>query len=128
MDEEFERAIEFLSRYEAEYHPRKPVSGASYNRIMTVHERMANTKNKDKCLVTILNALKKKLPLKVRLGYMYMTPPYANTEPKTTEDEPITVEFLLMKSLPDNSPTIVKRKHRIGDSFVSLPSFSLSES
>ena len=104
------------------------MSGASYNRIMTVHERMANTKNKDKCLVTILDALKKKLPLKVRLGYMYMTPPYANTEPKTTEDEPITVEFLLMKSLPDNSPTIVKRKHRIGDSFVSLPSFSLSES
>ena len=74
MDEKFERAIEFLSRYEAKYHPRKPVSGASDSHIMTVHERMANTKKKDKFLVTILNALKEKLPLKVRLGiYVYDT-------------------------------------------------------
>ena len=65
VDEKFERAIEVLSHYETECHPNKPVSPDG--RSMTVLERMETAKAKDKSSSTILNVLKEKLSLKVRL-------------------------------------------------------------
>jgi len=73
VDEKFERAIEVLGHYETECH-----SGDGRSPI--VLERMAKAKAKDMSSSTILNVLKEKLSLKVRLAPT--TPP--RTVLKTT--------------------------------------------
>jgi hypothetical protein len=77
VDEKFESAIEVLSCYEMECHPKKPVSRDGGP--MTVHERMMKAKTKDKSSSTILNGLKEKLSVKVRLAQM--TLPYTVLTP-----------------------------------------------
>jgi len=73
VDEKFERAIEVLSHYETECHPKKPVSRDGHP--MTVLGRMGTAKAKDKSSSTILNGWKEKLSLKVRSAPI--TPPRA---------------------------------------------------
>ncbi len=130
VDEKFERALEALGCYETELSNNRRT--ATTSNTVTVRERMKTAKAKDKSSSTTIFNLWKKMKLSSKVRLVHMTSPHANANPQATEDErsePTTiVEFLLLKSLPDNSPTIVKRKRRIGDSFVSLPSFSLSES
>jgi hypothetical protein len=126
VDDKLERALEALGSYETD------LSNNSRANIVTVHERMKMAKAKDKSSSTTIFNLWKKMKLSPKVRLVYTTSPHANAKPQAMEDErsePTTiVEFLLLKSLPDNSPTIVTRKRRIGDVFVSLPSFSLSES
>jgi hypothetical protein len=81
VDEEFERAIEVLNDYEAEFHLRKSMSGDSPE--VTVYERMAEAKTKDKTSSRILNVLKEKLSLKVRLAQT--TPPHRVLIPTTRQ-------------------------------------------
>ena len=73
VDEKFEKAIEVLILYETECHPKNPAPGDSNGRATTVHERMTKAKTKDKSSSSILNVLKEKLSLKVRLAHT--TPP-----------------------------------------------------
>jgi hypothetical protein len=74
VDEAFERAIEVLSDYEAEFHPSKSMSGDSSE--MTVYDRMAEAKTKDKTSSSrILNVLKAKSSRKVRLAHRTPSPP-----------------------------------------------------
>lgn len=58
------------------------------------------------------------------------TPSSANNHHKATKEEqpePTTVvEFLLLKSLPDKCPTIVKRKCQVRDPILFLSGFTLS--
>lgn len=126
VDEKFERALEALGCYETD------LSDNGRTNTATVRERMKTAKAKDKSSSTTIFNLWKKMKLSPKVRLVRTTSPHANAKPQATEDErsePTTiVEFLLLKSLPDNSPIIVKRKRRIGDSFVSLPKFSLSES
>ena len=132
VDEKFERAIEVLSHYETECPPKKPVSPDG--RPMTVLERMAAAKAKDMSSLTTLKVLKEKLSLKVRSAPT--TPPRTvlttsvtvNHYKATDEEQPeptAVVEFLLLKSLPDKCPTIVKRKCRVLDLILSLSGFTL---
>jgi hypothetical protein len=66
VDAKFERAIEVLSLYETECYPKK--SESREGRSPTVLERMTTAKAKDKSSSTILNVLKEKLSLEVRLS------------------------------------------------------------
>jgi len=129
VDEKFERALEALGCYETELsNNRRTVTTTN---TVTVRERMKTAKAKDKSSSTTIFNLWKKMKLSSKVRLVHPTSPHANANPQATEDErseTTIVEFHLLKSLPDNSPTIVKRKRRIGDSFVSLLSFSLSES
>jgi hypothetical protein len=68
VDQKFERAIEILSRYEMECHPKIQVPADG--RFMTVLDRMAKAKKKDKSSSTILNVLKEKFSARVRLTHM----------------------------------------------------------
>ncbi|KAI0287771.1 hypothetical protein BC826DRAFT_738940 [Russula brevipes] len=84
VDDKFDEAFRVLGSYEREFHSRE-----------TIAERMAAAKAKDKSCSTTLKRVLKKLSL------------------KATEDvppEPTTVvEFLLLKCLPDDSPTVVRQ-------------------
>ena len=104
-DEKFRMTIETLSDYEMDYHARRLTSDGDDSD--TVHRRMEVANAKDKSSSTILNRLKESL--KVREGPRTFASSDTNFQP--LEAEPTTtVEFLLHKSLPDKSPTIVKRK------------------
>jgi hypothetical protein len=77
----------------------------------TVCERMEAAKAEDKSASKLLNGLKEMLCLKVRLKHT--TPSHINTVPQASDDKksnPMIVEFHLFKSLPDKSPTIVRRE------------------
>jgi hypothetical protein len=74
VDKEFERAIEILSDYEAEFHPRESMPGANLE--MTVCERMGQAKKKDTTSSSrILNVLKAKSSRKVRFAHRTPSPP-----------------------------------------------------
>ena len=128
VDEKLERAIEVLSHYETEYHPNKPVS--CDGRSLTVLERMATAKAKEKRSSTIWNAFKEKLSLRVRFCVYNTSRNDTNNHRKATKEEqpePTTVvEFLLLKSLPDKCPTIVKRECRVCDPNMLFSSLTLS--
>jgi len=106
-DEKFRKAIETLSDYEMDYHDGRPTSDGDDSN--TVHRRIEVANAKDKSSSTILNRLKESL--KVRRGPRTFASSHFNTNFQPLEAEPTTtVEFLLHRSLPDKSPTIVKRK------------------
>jgi hypothetical protein len=106
-DERFRRAIETLSDYEMDYDASRATSfGDDSN---TVHRRMEVANAKDKSSSTILNRLKESLKVREDPAPLLCRILIPNFQP--LEAEPTTtVEFLLHRSLPDKSPTIVKRK------------------
>ena len=111
VDEKFAKATKALSGYEMRYHPRHAMSNDKQTK--TVLERIEAAEAKDKSTSTILNRLKETFSQKVRLAHIALT--HTNTVSQARDDrqpEPTTViEFLLCKSLPDESPTIVRREH-----------------
>lgn len=64
VDQKFESAVEILSHYEMECHPKNQVPADGH--FMTVLDRMGKAKKKDKSSSTILNVLKENLSAKVR--------------------------------------------------------------
>ena len=102
VDEKFATAIEALGCYEKLYHP-----GCHTK---SVCEKMAAAKSKDKSTSTVLNVLKETCQ---KVSLAHLTPPHTKTVPQLIhESEPTTVvEFLLFKSLPEKSPTIVQREY-----------------
>lgn len=109
VDEKFATAIQVLSWYENHHYPGHVVSNGTH---VTFCERMEAAKAEDKSASKLLNGLKEMLCLKVRL-IKHITPSHINTAPQATDDkkpETMTVEFHLLKSLPDERPTIVRRE------------------
>jgi len=101
VDEKFETAIKVLDEYHVEYHPERSASKLS--------ERMAEARKNDRSSLTILNRLKE--TFRVRGEVCAFALPHSDTSFQPIEPEPTRiVEFLLHKTLPDRSPTIVKRK------------------
>lgn len=70
VDDNLERAIEALSRYEIRYHPNYPRLKDSDSRLKTVRQRMVMAQERDEASLKILNRLKEKLSLNVRLVHM----------------------------------------------------------
>ena len=68
VDKKFEIAIEMLSGYETDHYPKGPTLDNS--RAKTVRERMEEATMKDKWSSGILNTLKEKLRMKVRITHL----------------------------------------------------------
>ena len=96
-DESFKRAIDALSDYEKKCYSKE-----------TVSKRMAAAEANDKSSLTILNKLKEKLRVREGLQVSFAFS-RTNIDPQLSVEEPTrTFEFLLHRSLLDDSPTIVK--------------------
>ena len=98
VDENFRMAIDALSAYETKYHPKKIVA-----------QRMERAEVWDKSSSTILSRLKANLRVREELAVLLCCNTNANSQPMREEPTKI-VEFHIHKSLPDQSPTIVKRE------------------
>jgi hypothetical protein len=97
-DEKFKNAIDALIAYEKMHHSSE-----------TVAERMKKAEEVDKSSMTLLNRLKNNFHVRKELTLLLCRNTNADSQP--LEEGPITtVEFHLHKSLPDKSPTIVKRE------------------
>ena len=107
-DAKFQKAIKTLSDYERNSHRKNPVSNSG--RVKTVEERMEAATVNDKSSSTILNRLKEEA-VHVRGTYTFASS-QSNTDFQLKPEKTKTVEFHLHKSLPDKSPTIVKRECR----------------
>jgi len=107
-DAKFQKAIKTLSDYERNSHRKNPVSNSG--RVKTVEERMEAATVNDKSSSTILNRLKEEA-VHVRGAYTFASS-QSNTDSQLKPEKTKTVEFHLHKSLPDKSPTIVKRECR----------------
>jgi len=68
VDKKFEIAIEMLSGYETNHHPKGPTLDNS--RAKTVRERMVEATTKDKSSSGVLNTLREKLRMKVRITHL----------------------------------------------------------
>jgi len=70
VDKNFETAIEKLSLYEEAYHPPPKDPKSDDSRAKTVRGRMEEATTKDKRSSGILNTLKEKLRMKVRITHL----------------------------------------------------------
>ncbi len=107
-DAKFQKAVKTLSDYERNSHRKNPVSNSG--RVKTVEERMEEATVNDKSSSTILNRLKEEA-VHVRGAYTFASS-QSNTDFQLKPEKTKAVEFHLHKSLPDKSPTIVKRECR----------------
>jgi len=106
VDEKFKKATDALSTHEMQYHP--PAHPGDLN----VADRMKKAEKEDNSSSKLLNRLKETFRVREELIRLICRNTNADTQP--LEEGPITtVEFLLHKSLPDRSPTIVKRERRL---------------
>ena len=102
VDEKFECATEMLHSYGTDWHPKDP----GHRKSLIVKERMAAAKEKDGEGLLTLNRLKEKtVPLK-EVKFKHATFARAQTE---SQKRTMVVEFLILKSLPEKSPTVVRR-------------------
>jgi hypothetical protein len=100
-DKQIEGAIQMLSEYQTKYHPTHPVS--------SVQKRMEEARQNDECSSTILNRLKESFRVRDELAPLLCLHSNTDSQPIEPQSERI-VEFFIHKSLPDRSPTSVKRK------------------
>ena len=99
MDEKFKKAIRALIAYGAKYYPYKDVA-----------ERMEKAKAVDKSSLKLLNRLKENFLVR-ELAHLLSSCRDTNADSQPLKEELTKiVEFHLYKSLPDKSPTIVKRE------------------
>jgi hypothetical protein len=113
----FKRAIDELARYEMECHT------SQRRRIVNVKERMAAAKAKDITFSSVWDFLKNMFSPKVRLGRIQLFHLINNCFQATDNKHPEptkVVEFLLLRSLPDPRPIVVKREHKIRSQFLIL--------
>ena len=98
-DEEFKKAIEALSAYEEKYHTNKIVA-----------KKMAEAEQKDKSFLADMSQLKAKF--RVREVFILWLCRNINVDFQSplVKEPTKTVEFHILKSLPDRRPTIVKRE------------------